>query len=100
MSPVQSSMVWYARPSFSSTIWALATMWSCSAADCSGVAIETSSTFWNWCWRIMPRVSRPADPASERKQWVRAVSRSGRSSSEVIASRTRLVRDTSAVGMR
>ena len=25
----------------------------------SGRVIETSSTLWNWCWRISPRVSRP-----------------------------------------
>ena len=30
----------------------------------------TSSTFWNWCWRMMPRTSRPYDPASLRKQGV------------------------------
>ena len=32
--------------------------------------METSSTLVNWCWRIMPRVSRPAEPASARKQGV------------------------------
>ena len=34
------------------------------------VVIETSSTLVNWCWRIMPRVSLPAAPASARKQGV------------------------------
>ena len=43
------------------------------AADCSGVVMETSSTLENWCWRIMPRVSLPAAPASARKQGVQAV---------------------------
>ena len=47
-----------------------------------------------------PDFSRPEAPASERKQGVRAVSRSGSSASSVIASRTRLVKETSAVGMR
>ena len=36
--------------------------------DC--VVMETSSTLENWCWRIMPRVSRPAAPASARKHGV------------------------------
>ena len=35
-----------------------------------GRVIETSSTLSNWCWRIMPAVSLPALPASERKHWV------------------------------
>ena len=74
-------------------------MRSCSASDCSGVVIETSSTLANWCWRIMPRVSRPAAPASERKHGVSAVKRSGSSLSSRICSRTRLVSDTSAVGI-
>ena len=45
----------------------------------------------------MPRVSRPDAPASERKQGVSAVKRSGNSSSAVICSRTKLVSETSAV---
>ena len=69
------------------------------SADCSGVVIETSSTLVNWCWRSMPRVSRPAEPASARKHGVRAVKRRGSSSSRRMLSRTRLVRGTSAVGM-
>ena len=48
-------------------------MRSCSSFDCSGVVIETSSTLVNWCWRIMPRVSLPAAPASARKHGVQAV---------------------------
>ncbi len=47
----------------------------------------------------MPRVSWPAEPASERKHGVSAVKRSGSSSSSRICSRTRLVSGTSAVGM-
>ena len=50
-------------------------MRSCSSFDCSGVVMETSSTFVNWCWRIMPRVSLPAAPASARKHGVQAVNR-------------------------
>ncbi len=45
-------------------------MRSCSSLLCSGVVIETSSTLVNWCWRIMPRVSLPAAPASARKHGV------------------------------
>ena len=74
-------------------------MRSCSSRDCSGVVIETSSTFLNWCWRIMPRVSLPAAPASARKDRVPAVKRSGRVFSSTMLSRTRLVSGTSAVGM-
>ena len=44
---------------------------------CSGCAICTISTLSNWCWRIMPRVSRPAEPASERKHGLCAVSLTG-----------------------
>ena len=59
----------------------------------------TSSTLLNWCWRIMPRVSLPAAPASERKQGVQAVKRSGSASSSRISPATRLVSGTSAVGI-
>ena len=48
----------------------------------------------------MPRVSRPALPASERKQGVCAVSLIGRSDSATISSRTTLVKVTSLVGIR
>ena len=47
----------------------------------------------------MPRVSRPDAPASERKHGVSAVRRSGSSSSDTIRPATRLVSDTSAVGI-
>ena len=39
----------------------------------AGVVTETISTLGNWCWRSMPRVSRPAAPASARKHAVSAV---------------------------
>ena len=32
---------------------------SSAVHEFSGVSMRTSSTFSNWCWRIMPRVSRP-----------------------------------------
>ncbi len=99
MSPVQSVITRYGSSSFCSTASAQPSMRSCSALDCSGVVTETSSTFVNWCWRIMPRVSRPAAPASARKQGVEAVKRSGSAASSRISSRTRLVSETSAVGM-
>ena len=41
---------------------------SCSAAESSGRTNENISTLSNWCTRNMPRVSRPAAPASRRKQ--------------------------------
>ena len=53
-----------------STSSAQASMRSCSSLLCSGVVMETSSTLVNWCWRIMPRVSLPAAPASARKHGV------------------------------
>ncbi len=60
----------------------------------------TSSTFSNWCWRIMPRVSFPDAPASERKQGVCATYFIGKASAATIWSRTRLVTGTSAVGIK
>ena len=56
------------------------------------------STLSNWCWRIIPRVSRPALPASERKQGVSAVTRCGRADSARISPAARLVSGASAVG--
>lgn len=44
-----------------------------SSKESSGLVNFTISTLWNWCWRIKPRVSRPALPASARKQGVKAV---------------------------
>ena len=75
-------------------------MRSSSASESSGLVIDTSSTLMNWCMRIMPRVSRPALPASERKHGVAAVMRIGSCEASRICSRTMLVRETSAVGMR
>ena len=88
------------RPSSVSTRSAQAVIRSCSAALSCGRVTETISTFWNWCWRSMPRVSRPALPASERKQGDSAVKRSGSAASAMMSSRTRLVSGTSAVGIR
>ncbi len=81
MSPVHKRMVRKGRPSRFRTSSAQDVMRSCSARLSSGVVMETSSTLENWCWRIMPRVSLPAAPASERKQGVRAVTRIGSSTS-------------------
>ena len=47
----------------------------------------------------MPRVSRPALPASERKQGVSAVTRIGKASGARISPAARLVSGTSAVGI-
>ncbi len=77
MSPVHSRMVRNGRPRRFRTSSAQAVMRSCSARLFSGVVMETSSTLENWCWRIMPRVSLPAAPASERKHGVCAVRRMG-----------------------
>ena len=74
-------------------------MRSCSASLASGSVMLTSSTFRNWCWRSMPRVSRPADPASLRKHSDSAVTRIGRRSAGTISSMTRLLSGTSAVGI-
>ncbi len=100
MSPEHSSMRRYGRPSLSSTASALRVMRSCSASLSAGRAIDTSSTFSNWCWRIIPRTSRPPLPASERKHIECAVMRSGRRSASTMASRTMLVSEISEVEMR
>ena len=102
MSPLHSSIRRNGSSSAFSTASAQPVIRSCSASESSGRVIDTISTLENWCWRISPRVSRPADPASARKHGVNAVIRIGvaSSSSERMVSRTRLVRETSAVGMR
>ena len=82
-----------------STFSAHNAMRSCSATLASGCAIETISTLWNWCWRSMPRVSRPAAPASARKQSVSAVRRIGSCFSATMSPATVLVSGTSAVGI-
>ena len=66
----------------------------------TGCVICTISTLSNWCWRIMPRVSRPALPASERKHGVCAVSRIGRLASASSSPRTLLVSEISEVEIR
>ncbi len=77
MSPVHRRMVRNGKPRRFRTSSAHDVMRSCSARLSSGVVMETSSTLENWCWRIMPRVSLPAAPASERKHGVQAVRRIG-----------------------
>ncbi len=72
VSPAQRNTRRQARPSSVSTRSAQRVIRSCSASESSGRVMETSSTFSNWCWRSMPRVSRPALPASDRKQGVSA----------------------------
>ena len=79
--------------------WAQAVIRSSSARLSSGRVIDTISTFSNWCWRSMPAVSLPAEPASERKHWVCAVIRIGSSASSRIWPATRLVSVTSEVGI-
>ena len=75
-------------------------MSSWQATACSApVARAKSSTLSNSCERRRPRVSRPAAPASRRKQEVYAVYRAGRSASARTSSRCSEVRGTSAVGM-
>ena len=55
-----------------------------------GSVNENCSTLLNWCTRIMPRVSRPAAPASRRKQGENATYRSGSSSAARISPAWRL----------
>src|SRR5258705_88254 len=71
-----------------------------AVGESSGFVRATISTLSNWCCRMMPRVSRPAAPASARKHDVKAVYRSGRESAARISSRWSPVSGTSAVGMR
>ena len=50
-----------------------------SSRPCRVATFTSTSraTFKNWCWRSSPRVSRPADPASARKQGVKATKDTG-----------------------
>ena len=57
-----------------------------------------SSTFSNWCKRLMPRVSLPAAAFSRRKHGVWATKLIGTSPGSRISSRNRLAIGTSAVG--
>ena len=61
--------------------------------------METSSTLRNWCWRSIPRVSRPEAPASLRKQSLSAVSRIGSFASGTISPATVLVSGISLVAI-
>ena len=73
MSPVHSSITRWCSPSFSQDRRTRRrSAPPAPAATVSGVANFTSSTLWNWCWRISPRVSLPAAPASARKQGEKA----------------------------
>ncbi|MNC95358.1 hypothetical protein D3C83_124570 [compost metagenome] len=54
----------------------------------------------NWWLRIMPRVSLPAEPASERKHGEWQTYFSGSASPGTMLSRTKFVTEYSAVGMR
>ena len=88
------------RASFCSTASAQPSMRSCSALDCSGVVIETSSTFVNWLLadhaaRVAPRRARLGAEAWRGRG---EAQRAGLASSRM-SSRTRLVSETSAVGI-
>ena len=72
---------------------------SSMAGACSGVVTARISTLSNSWARSMPRVSRPAEPASRRKHGVYAISRTGRRSSSIVSSRYSDVSGTSAVGI-
>src|SRR4029077_20665884 len=98
-SAVQRVNTRYCKPSFCSTVSALCLSFSSSSYDFCGCENFTSSTFWNWCCRMMPRTSFPYEPASLRKQGVYAVSEMGRRAPSRVSSRYRLVTGTSAVGM-
>ena len=100
MSPVESRTTRYGSSSFCRIASAWPTISSSAASLCDGCVICTISTLSNWCWRIMPRVSRPALPASERKHGVCAVSRIGRLASASSSPRTLLVSEISDVEIR
>ena len=72
---------------------------SSMAGASSGVVTARISTLSNSWARSMPRVSRPAEPASRRKHGVYAISRTGRRSSSIVSSRYSDVSGTSAVGI-
>ena len=73
---------------------------SWSASLCSGVQKANISTFVNWWTRYRPRVSRPAAPASVRKQCESPTYRFGRSASSKIWSLCIPPRVISAVAIR
>jgi len=69
-SPVHICTMRYARPSRRHTSSASSSRPASSASEVSGRTNFTSSTLSNWCPRLMPRTSRPADIFSRRKQGV------------------------------
>src|SRR5699024_5938164 len=73
MSPVVKVITWYGKFNFFKIFSALAVIFSSSSHEFSGLVYLTISTLLNWCIRINPRVSRPAAPASERNDGVKAV---------------------------
>ena len=56
------------------------------ASDWPGVQTAFISSLSNWCSRLMPFTSLPQEPASERKQAVKAKSFTGRSASSRVRS--------------
>src|SRR4026207_1140376 len=100
MSPVDSVTVRYGSWSFLRVAAACAVSCSCACQDFDGCTICTSSTLSNWWLRIMPRVSLPAEPASERKHGEGHADFRGSDSSGTISSRTKFVTEYSEVGIR
>src|SRR5256885_5255813 len=72
---------------------------SCAGYDFSGWTICTSSTLSNWWLRIMPRVSLPAAPASERKHGEWQADFSGRLLGGTVSARTEMVTEYSQGGV-
>ena len=58
----------YGTPSSCRIASSMASRRSCSSPEADGSTKLNISTFSNWCTRKIPRVSRPAAPASRRKQ--------------------------------
>ncbi|MNP32844.1 hypothetical protein D3C76_1260480 [compost metagenome] len=90
----------YGSSSSCRTRSALPVRLSSASKDFDGSTICTISTLSNWCWRIIPRVSRPEAPASLRKHGVWATNFSGSCLASRICPATMLVSETSAVGIR
>ena len=77
MSPVHKITRRYGNPNSSKIDSAFLVISSKASQESSGFSIRTISTLSNWCKRINPLVSLPAEPASLRKHAVCPVNFSG-----------------------
>ena len=86
MSPVELANTRYGNSNASINSQRLFKICSCISSLCSGLQNTYCSTLLNWCTRTIPRVSRPAAPASLRKHGEYPAYLSGKSFSFNISS--------------